>query len=74
MTGPDPTHYFWWLASRASGVVALLLVTASVGIGLTMASKIVRRRGLAPVLARVHEQHASLVAIHGCASRSGMTR
>jgi methionine sulfoxide reductase heme-binding subunit len=65
----DPANYVWWLASRASGVVALLLVTASVAIGLTMASKIVRRRGVAPVLARVHEQTAlaGLIAIgaHG---------
>ena len=50
-------------------MVALLLVTASVAIGLTMASKLVRKRGVAPVLARVHEQTAlaGLVAIgvHG---------
>jgi sulfoxide reductase heme-binding subunit YedZ len=69
MTGPDPVNYVWWLAGRASGVVALLLVTASVAIGLTMASKIVRKRGVAPILARVHEQTAlaGLVAIgvHG---------
>jgi sulfoxide reductase heme-binding subunit YedZ len=65
----DPLTYGWWLVSRASGVVALLLVTASVGIGLTMASKIVRRRGAGPVLVRVHEQTAlaGLIAIcvHG---------
>ena len=39
-------------------MVALLLVTASVAIGLTMASKVVRKRGVAPILARVHEQTA----------------
>jgi len=65
----DPLNYGWWLVSRASGVVALLLVTASVGIGLTMASKIVRRRGAGPALVRVHEQSAlaGLIAIciHG---------
>jgi sulfoxide reductase heme-binding subunit YedZ len=69
VTRLDPANYIWWLASRASGVVALLLVTASVGIGLTMASKIVRRRGVAPVLARVHEQTALAglvaIAVHG---------
>jgi sulfoxide reductase heme-binding subunit YedZ len=69
MTRLDPANYIWWLAGRASGVVALILVTASVLIGLTMASKLVRRRGVAPVLARVHEQTAlaGLVAIgvHG---------
>jgi sulfoxide reductase heme-binding subunit YedZ len=69
MTRLDPANYIWWLASRASGVVALVLVTVSVLIGLTMASKLVRRRGVAPVLARVHE-HTALagliaIAIHG---------
>ena len=29
----------WWLASRASGLVALVLVTVSVGLGLTMAGQ-----------------------------------
>ena len=47
----------------------LLLVTASVAIGLTMASKIVRRRGAGPALARVHEQTALAglvaIAVHG---------
>jgi sulfoxide reductase heme-binding subunit YedZ len=69
VNSPDPANYIWWLAGRASGVVALLLVTASVLLGLTMASKVIRRRGVAPVLARVHEQTAlaGLVAIvvHG---------
>jgi sulfoxide reductase heme-binding subunit YedZ len=69
MTHPHAANYIWWVSSRASGVVALLLVTASVGIGLTMASKLFRRRGMRPVLMRVHEQTAiaGLVAIglHG---------
>lgn len=61
----DPADYIWWLAGRASGVVALMLVTASVAIGLTMATKLVRKRGVTPVLARVHEHTAlaGLVAI-----------
>jgi sulfoxide reductase heme-binding subunit YedZ len=69
MTRPDPSHYIWWLAGRASGVVALLLVTASVAIGLTMASKLVRKRGIGPVLVRVHEQTAlsglMAIGVHG---------
>ena len=64
-----PAQYGWWLASRASGVVALLLVTVSVLIGLTMASKIVRKRGAGPVLVRIHEQTALAglvaIAVHG---------
>ena len=69
MRSTDPTNYLWWLASRASGVVALLLVTASVAIGLTMAAKIVRRRGAGAALVRVHEQTALAglvaIAVHG---------
>ena len=59
----------WWLASRASGVVALALIGVSVAIGLTMASKAFRRPGLSRTLIAVHE-HAALaalvaIAVHG---------
>lgn len=61
----DPLTHIWWLASRASGVVALLLVTISVAIGLTMSGKILRKRGLGPKLMAIHEQTAlaGLIAI-----------
>jgi sulfoxide reductase heme-binding subunit YedZ len=61
----DPISHLWWLASRASGVVALILVTISVGIGLTMSAKLMRKRGLGPKLAAIHEQTAlaGLIAI-----------
>ena len=69
MSGPNPSDYVWWLAARASGVVALGLITASVGIGLLMASKLLRRPGLNRTLVKVHEHLAltGLVAIgvHG---------
>lgn len=69
MTGPDPMQYGWWLASRASGVVALVLVTASVAIGLTMAGKVLRRPGVGRKLKALHEQTALAglvaIAIHG---------
>ena len=45
MTGANPYDYIWWLSARAAGVVALGLVTASVGIGLLMATKLLRRPG-----------------------------
>jgi methionine sulfoxide reductase heme-binding subunit len=65
----DPLPHVWWLASRASGVVALVLVTISVGIGLTMSAKLMRHKGLGPKLMAVHEQTAlaGLIAIgvHG---------
>jgi sulfoxide reductase heme-binding subunit YedZ len=59
----------WWIASRSSGVVALVLVTISVLIGLTMAGKPIRKPGLNRKLLAIHEQTAlaGLVAIcvHG---------
>jgi sulfoxide reductase heme-binding subunit YedZ len=69
MTGPDPAQYGWWLASRASGVVALALVTCSVALGLTMAGKVIRRPGVGRKLKALHE-HTALgglvaIAIHG---------
>lgn len=65
----DPVAHIWWLASRASGVVALVLITISVGIGLAMSGKLIRRRGLGPKLTAVHEQTALAgliaIAVHG---------
>lgn len=59
----------WWLASRASGLLALVLVTISVGIGLTMSGKLMRRPGLSRKLMAVHEQTALAgliaIAVHG---------
>ena len=59
----------WWLASRASGLVALVLVTVSVGLGLAMAGKVMRRPGLSRKLLAIHEQTALAgliaIAVHG---------
>ncbi|HET7177162.1 MAG TPA: hypothetical protein VFI63_00595 [Solirubrobacterales bacterium] len=59
----------WWLASRASGLVALVLVTISVGLGLAMAGKEMRRPGLSRKLRAIHEQTALAglvaIAVHG---------
>jgi len=65
MTAPDPTAHAWWLASRASGVTAFVLVACSVLIGLAMATKVLRGRVKAPVLVKLHEHLAlaGLVAI-----------
>ena len=69
MIAPDPLHYGWWLAARASGIVALALVTLAVGVGLAMAGRVARRPGLSRVLMALHE-HAALaglaaIAAHG---------
>ena len=69
VTAPDPAEFGWWLASRAAGVVALLCITLSVGVGLAMAGRVSRRPAPAAMLLSVH-QHAALaglvaIAVHG---------
>jgi sulfoxide reductase heme-binding subunit YedZ len=61
----DPSRHIWWLASRASGIVALALVAASVTLGLAMATKLMRGRD--PAAFHEHLSLAGLVAIsvHG---------
>lgn len=65
----DPLVHGWWLASRAAGVVALALVTASTLLGLVMANRLLRRPGLPPRIAALHEQLAVTglvaIAVHG---------
>jgi len=46
------THAFW-ITSRAAGTAALLLSSASVGIGLMMGGRLIKRRG--PDLRVIHE-------------------
>jgi sulfoxide reductase heme-binding subunit YedZ len=61
--------HVWWLASRASGLVALGLITASVMLGLLMSGRIMRKPGQAAKLLAHHEQLALggllAIAIHG---------
>ena len=68
---PQPTDHLWWLVSRSAGIVALILISTSVLIGLAMASKLFRRPGIPAVLNALHEQLAvaGLIAIgvHGVA-------
>lgn len=69
MTEPDPGKYPWWLASRSAAIVAFVLITTAVVLGLLMASKVVKKPGMKRNLVKVHEQVAlaALVAIgaHG---------
>ena len=69
MSGKDPLDYGWWLASRASGIVAFGLMTVSVIIGLLLATKLARRPGLPKKLVSIHEQTALTglvaIAVHG---------
>lgn len=69
MTAPDPVAHGWWLAGRASGIVALALVTLSVAVGLAVAGRGSRRPGMAACLRALHEHAALLalvsIAVHG---------
>jgi methionine sulfoxide reductase heme-binding subunit len=69
MTGRDPMEYAWWLAGRASGIVALALISLSVMLGLAMAGRVTREPKLRRAMIAVHE-HAALaaliaIAVHG---------
>jgi sulfoxide reductase heme-binding subunit YedZ len=69
MSGRDPMEFGWWLASRASGIVALILIALSVALGLAMAARAIKKPGLPRILLAIHE-HAALaalvaIAIHG---------
>jgi sulfoxide reductase heme-binding subunit YedZ len=65
----DPSQYSWWLASRAAGIVAFVLIACSVILGLYMASGLAGRPGLKRTLVKVHEQLAltalAAIAAHG---------
>jgi ferredoxin-NADP reductase len=65
----DPAEHGWWLASRAAGIVALLCITLSVGVGLAMAGRVSRNPRLARALMAVHQQTALVglvaIAVHG---------
>lgn len=71
MNTGNPLDKVWWLVSRASGVLALLLISLSVVIGLAMAAKVIRRPGLKRSVVRLHEQIALIalaaIALHGLA-------
>src|SRR5579883_348379 len=71
MSHAQPLQYLWWLVSRASGIVALVLIAASVAIGLAMAGKVLRQPKRKRAAMRLHE-HTTLtalaaVAVHGLA-------
>ena len=64
----QPTHVLWWLISRASGIVAVILISLSVLMGLAMAARLLRPAHKRAVV-RLHEYVAVLslvaIAVHG---------
>jgi len=66
MSRATPANYVWWLAGRSAGVVAMLLVTISVMIGLALAARVLParwRRGAAAT-----HQHLALIALGAIAA------
>jgi sulfoxide reductase heme-binding subunit YedZ len=65
----DPGQHVFWLASRAAGVVALLLVALSVALGLAMSGRLMANPRLAARLRVAHEALAlgglAAIAAHG---------
>ena len=57
-----PLADLWWLVSRASGILALVLITLSVLMGLAMAAKILRAPRVKRTVVTLHE-HAALTAL-----------
>ena len=69
MTATDPSTQIFWLASRALGIVAIVLLSVSVSLGLAMSGRLLRRPGLPAQLTRHHEASTlvtlGLIAAHG---------
>jgi sulfoxide reductase heme-binding subunit YedZ len=65
----DPSSQVFWFASRALGIVAMILLGVTVAVGLAMSGRLARRPGLQGKLRRFHEPAAltalALVAAHG---------
>jgi methionine sulfoxide reductase heme-binding subunit len=65
------TSHAFWLASRAAGVVALVLLSASVVLGLTMAAGLPRKPAVKRRLRFAHE-HVALTALAAIAVHGGL--
>lgn len=63
----DPSQHLFWLGSRSLGIVAILLVSVSVGFGLALSARVGVRPGAAARFKTLHEAVAltALVAIAG---------
>ena len=71
MSAADPSTQVFWLASRALGIVAIVLLSLSVSLGLAMSGRLLRRPGLPATLKRYHEA-ATLVTVGLIAAHGGV--
>ncbi len=60
--GQSPLADLWWLVSRASGILALVLISLSVLMGLAMAAKVLRAPRAKRLVVTLHE-HVALTAL-----------
>ncbi len=65
MTDTSLGTHAWWLASRASGLLALGLVTISAALALTVASRLVRNPGLSAIHRQTAITAVVAIAVHG---------
>lgn len=71
MTTGGLTQQVFWLASRAFGIVAIVLLAISVAFGLAMSGRLARKPGLPAKLKRFHEASA-LVALGLIVAHAGV--
>lgn len=67
MSSAPRLTYVWWLVSNASGIVALVLVSLSVLLGLAMASRVLRSPAWRRTAISLHE-HVALAALAAIAA------
>lgn len=67
----DPTHQVFWFASRAFGIVAMLLLGVSVAVGLAMSGQLAHRPGQPAKLKHFHES-ATLVTLGLIVAHGGL--
>ena len=71
MTTGDPSQQVFWVASRALGIVALVMLSLSVSLGLALSGRLLRRPGLPAWLKHLHEA-STLVTLGLVAAHAGV--
>ncbi len=65
----DPSTHLFWITSRAAGIVALIVASVSVSVGLLMSTRVAGRRLRGPDLRVLHEvlslSTIGAIAVHG---------
>ena len=69
--GAAPLSYVWWLLSDAAGIVALVLISLSVLVGLALAAKVIPSPKIRRAAVGLHEHIAltalAAIGVHGLA-------